>query len=234
MGHEEQAGQAVDHAPDVEPPQSTGERGRPRRERRQRSNPAPPCGAPAFRRLVVEEANAIGTAWLRLDLLAPAARDSLRSDFRRYLDARLAAYEAVPNLALASEKLQTAGDLQRAIWKGALAACRAEEQTPPTLLLLPAINAMIDITGEREMAVMTHPPPVIFMLLFVLALLSALLVGIGMSSTPARSRLHMWVFATLTSLVIYVIVDLEYPRLGLIRIDAADQLLTELRQQQMK
>src|SRR6202012_1664566 len=46
----------------------------------------------ARRRLVVEEANAIGTAWLRLDLLPAARQPALRDGFRSYLDSRLAYY----------------------------------------------------------------------------------------------------------------------------------------------
>jgi hypothetical protein len=46
----------------------------------------------------------------------------------------------------------------------------------------------------------------------------------------SKSRMHMLVFAAILAITVYVILDLEYPRLGLIRIDAADQLLQEVRQ----
>ena len=58
------------------------------------------------------------------------------------------------------------------------------------MLLLPALNAMIDITTTRMMAGQFHPPPVIFALLFGLALVSALLVGYGMAGSKARNWLH--------------------------------------------
>lgn len=181
------------------------------------------------RRLIADEANAIGTAWLRLDLLDPPAREELRAGFRHYLDRRLAAYAAVPDLPRASRELESAARLQGSLWSGAVAACSAREPNTACMLLLPALNTMIDVTGLREMAVMSHPPAVVFVLLFVLALLSALLAGFGMASSPRRSLLHVVVFAGLTAMVVYVIVDLEFPRLGLIRLDAADRLLAELR-----
>ncbi len=62
-----------------------------------------------------------------------------------------------------------------------------------------------------------------------LSLLGALLVGYGTSPNKDRSLRHPGTFALVTSLAIYVIVDLEYPRLGLIRIDAADQALVDVR-----
>jgi hypothetical protein len=67
------------------------------------------------------------------------------------------------------------------------------------------------------------------LLLVTLSLLGALLVGYGVSPNKDRSLLHQGTFALVTSLAIYVIVDLEYPRLGLIRIDTADQALIDVR-----
>ncbi len=67
------------------------------------------------------------------------------------------------------------------------------------------------------------------MLLAVLSLVGALLVGYGTSSNKDRSWFHQVTFALVISLSIYVIVDLEYPRLGLIKVDSADQALLDVR-----
>ena len=53
------------------------------------------------RQLIVQEANAIGTAYLRLDLLPPGAQPGLREDFRQYVDARLAVYSKLPDIEAA-------------------------------------------------------------------------------------------------------------------------------------
>jgi hypothetical protein len=97
------------------------------------------------------------------------------------------------------------------------------------MLLLPALNAMFDITTTRTMASETHPPTVIFVMFFGLALCSSLLAGYGMAVGRARSRLHMLGFAVGMAATIFVILELEYPRLGLIRVDAFDRALVELR-----
>src|SRR5438034_9907293 len=68
------------------------------------------------RQLIVEETNAIGTAWLRLDLLPASAQPLLRDEFRKYLDARLAAFRKIPDLAAANAELTRAGALQNDIW----------------------------------------------------------------------------------------------------------------------
>jgi hypothetical protein len=183
------------------------------------------------RQLIVEETNAIGTAYLRLDMLPSAAQPALRENFRRYLDMRIAIYEKLPDIAAAKEELGKANNLQQDIWRQAIAAVRAEDAPPQAaILLLPALNAMIDITTTRTMAMHMHPPPVIFVTLCVLALVSALLTGYSMAVGKMRSWLYRLCFAFVIAVSIYVILDMEFPRAGLIRLDAFDQALVELRE----
>jgi hypothetical protein len=181
------------------------------------------------RELIVQEANAIGTAWLRLDLLSPDARETLRARFRDYLDSRLLIYRKVPHLAAVQAELRRSGELQAEIWTLAIGATRAEG-SPPQMLLLPALNEMFDITTTRTAAAFRHPPPVVFAMLAGLCLLSALLAGFGMAGRAGpRPWLHMGAYALVMSMAFFVIMNLEYPRLGLIRVDIADQVLVDLR-----
>jgi len=184
----------------------------------------------ARRQLIVQEANAVRTAYLRLDLLAPDTQPALRESFRRYLDERLEVYRKLPDIAAAMKALASAERLQADIWRQALAACRAEGSRPQaTVLLLPALNAMIEISTTRNMATHVHPPAIIFVMLLGLALASALLAGHGMASARTRSWPHVVGFAAAMACAVYVILEIEYPRFGMIRIDAFDQALVELR-----
>ena len=97
------------------------------------------------------------------------------------------------------------------------------------MLLLPALNAMMDITTSRTMAALTHPPTIVFVMLFGLALVNSLLAGHGMAVGQVRSWIHILAFAATMAVAVYVILDVEFPRLGLIRVDAFDQALVELR-----
>ena len=94
---------------------------------------------------------------------------------------------------------------------------------------LPALNEMFDITTTRTVAVRNHPPLAIFILLGACCLVGSLLVGYTVAENKTRRGLHTLGFAFIMALAVYVIIDLEYPRLGLIRIDAADQVLIDLR-----
>jgi hypothetical protein len=174
----------------------------------------------ARRKLVIQEAGSIGTAWLRLDLLAEKDRLPLQALFRQYLDTRLDAFEKRPKATL----LQ----LQNEIWQRAVAACN--EMSPATTHLLPALNQMFDAAHTRVAMARIHPPKVIFATLIVLTFISALLVGHGMAGRKSRSWIHIFGFVITMAATICLILDLEYPRLGLIRIDAMDQVLVELRQ----
>jgi hypothetical protein len=181
------------------------------------------------RDLVVAEGNAIGTAWMRLDLLPEPQRGELRALFRRYVDSRLEIYAHVSDLAAARAALQRSNEVQREIWSAAVVACAADPAQRLAMLVLPPLNAMIDLTTERTMKAFHHTPTVVLGLLFVLALGAAFLAGRAMSVTAERPLSHVLVFAVLMALAVYVILDMEYPRIGLIRVDAADQVLVELR-----
>ena len=182
------------------------------------------------RHLIVEETNDIGTAYLRLDLLPAGAQPALREDFRRYVDARLAVYRKLPDLEAAKSELARSVKLQGEIWNQAVAASGKAITTSAAILLMPALNAMIDITTTRTMAGFTHPPAIIFVMLFMLGLAGSLMVGYDMAGSKTRSWVHLLGFAFAIAVSFYLILDLEYPRLGLFRIDAFDQTLVVLRE----
>jgi hypothetical protein len=76
---------------------------------------------------------------------------------------------------------------------------------------------------------MTHPPAVVYWTLLLLVLAGALLAGLGMGQSKQPEWIHIVAFSAIMATAVYVIFDLEYPRLGLIRVDAADQVLIDVR-----
>lgn len=179
------------------------------------------------RQLIVEEANAIGTAYLRLDVLPAEAQPKLRDLMRRYVDSRLEVYRALPDIPSARAALARSNALQAEIWSGAVSAVREAPQTG--MLVLPALNAMIDLTTTRTVALQTHPPAAIYAMLGLIAFACALLAGYGMAGARTHSWIHEVGFAAILTLTVYVILDLEHPRAGLIRVDSYDQVLHDAR-----
>jgi len=183
------------------------------------------------RGLIVEESNDIGTAYLRIDLLPTETQPALRDLFRKYVDSRLAVYRKLPDIDAALQELAASQDLQNQIWSQSVAASGAPGAHPSApLLLLPAVNAMIDITSTRTMAARAHPPVPIFWLLFLLGLICAGVAGHGMSRAKPRPWPHTIGFALIICLTIFVTLNMEYPRLGLIRLSVYDQVLVDVRQ----
>jgi hypothetical protein len=182
------------------------------------------------RQLIVEETNAIGTAYLRIDLLPPDEQPALRESFRRYVDSRLAVYSKLPDLEAAKAEYAHSAVLLNEIWPRAVAACHAGASPQAMMLFLTALNQMIDLMTTQTMAHQTHPPEIIFIMLALLALVGSLLAGYGMAGGKTHSWIHIFGFAAVMAVTVFVILDIEYPRLGLIRIDAFDQALVDLRQ----
>jgi hypothetical protein len=182
------------------------------------------------RRLIVEEANALETAYLRLDLLPAAAQPKLRDDFRSYADARIAFYAHFLDFDHARSQHRRAGELQRTLWKDAVAAATATPDMRASLLVLPAINAMLDVTTARDAALRTHVPIGAFILLVALAFACAFFAGAEMSPSERPSTVHVFMFAATLALTTFVIVNIELPRLGFARLGPLDALLAQARQ----
>jgi hypothetical protein len=179
------------------------------------------------RDLVVQEANAIGTAYLRLDLLPAEAHASLREPFKQYVDSRISFWQKLSDPPAARAELDRATKLQNEIWSQAVKA--TDESQSARMLLLPALNQMIDITTTRLNAITAHPPHLVFGVLFVLALICAWLIGHAMAEADRLNWLHVIIYGVTITLIIYVIIDVEYPRYGFIRLDPAQELLVGVR-----
>jgi hypothetical protein len=179
------------------------------------------------RQLVVDEANAIGTSYLRLDFLPASRQAGLREKYRRYLEARIAVYRPDPHSSRESRE-ETAATLQREIWTGTAAAL-AEAPPQITIVVVPALNDMIDVTTRRTIAALTHTPKLIMAMLLMLGLVCSLLAGYVIGSSHTRhAGFHWLAFAFMMTITIYVIYDLDYPRYGLIQVEFADQALKDV------
>lgn len=182
------------------------------------------------RSLITEEVNDIGTAFLRIDLLPAENQSEMKNLFRQYIDTRIETYKYGDAKNLVQANIDRIAKLQNEIWILAVTSSASPGASLDAgKLLLPALNAMFDITTTRVIASETHPPVIVFYLLYLMSLLSALLAGYGMSGSKTRKFLHMAVFAAIISITVYVILDIEYPRSGLFRLNTVDQHLVDLR-----
>jgi hypothetical protein len=183
----------------------------------------------ARRQMIVDETNAIGTAWLRIALLPEARQSDMRRHFVQYVDTRLAFFRDTANVDAAAHALVRTTALQGEIWSHGVIACGETPSVAAANLFLPALNTMIDLTTTGTMLAKTHLPWLIRALLLLSPLLCAFLAGIESAPLVRRAWVPSILFALMLSLTVYVILDLDYPRVGLIRIDRFDEALIELR-----
>jgi len=182
----------------------------------------------ARRQFIVQEANAIETAYTRVDLLPNDQQAEARRLFRDYLDERIR-ISAMSNEAAALREIRKdAKDtrLEQAIWSRAVNATK--ENVPGAPLLVAAVNQMDEIATAKAIAVQTHLPVLVFVFLIAAALLSGLVAGFGMAR-GTRNWLSVLTYSLVVTLTMYVMIDMEYPRAGLLRIGAADLAMTTLR-----
>jgi hypothetical protein len=181
------------------------------------------------RELVTQHVNAAGTAWLRTDLLEGSTQAEVRGLLREYVDALLVLGTSAGDPPLRIATVEKLGKLQEHIWSRLIAATRANPAAVPPVAILPPFNDLFDLTTIRIQSAYQHPPMAIYLMLGVLVLVSALFAGFGMAKTTRQSWLHLVAFSAVLALAVYLILDLEFPRLGLIRVTSADQAFVELR-----
>src|SRR5262249_31721771 len=139
---------------------------------------------------------------------------------------RLAVFQSVPNREAINEKLAKSSVLQERLWKGAVAA---SENSGPAVqsLVLAAMNEVIDITTAQTVALVTHPPRPGFAMLAITLIASSALAGYSMSASGGRDWIFVIAYAVVLAVAVYVIVDYEFPRFGIVRVDAVDQALVD-------
>jgi hypothetical protein len=180
------------------------------------------------RELIVREVDAIGTAYLRLDLLPEADRAALKKDFREYVGARVAYYDKLLNLDASRAERANVEEIQRRIWTRAVSATARVPDMRASLILLPSLNEMFDVTTQRDAALHMHIPLAIFVFLALLSFACAFFAGMDMAKPASLSPLHVFAFAATMALTAYVILNIEFPRAGFVRLQYLDSLLTRL------
>lgn len=181
------------------------------------------------RQTIVNETNAIGSAWIAVDLLPADAQPAVREQFRDYVDARIAAFVDVLDEPVVAASLRKSAGAQAEMWRLSVAATPKAPVPYAATMFLSALSDMFNSATERNAAPLTHPPEVMYALLFVLVLASGFIAGTGTAATAARPWIRILVLASVLAATMYVLIDIEYPRAGFIRIDFADQMIVDLR-----
>ncbi|SFR40914.1 hypothetical protein [Litoreibacter janthinus] len=170
-------------------------------------------------RAVVDEANAIGTVWLRTDLLSEQRRGEAKSLLSRYGLTRFEAgrvpaseLERRDGLVLAAEEIFAK------IWDIAGAEVQ-DVGGPAAVSFATSLNDMIDSLGARDAAIKRHVPEPVLFLMFATFVLLGCILGYSSGLTSVKAGFPIYAMMFLIVALVFVIIDLDRPRRGIISVD---------------
>ena len=170
------------------------------------------------KQLVVQEANAIGTTYLRSGLLPEPDRSVVAGLLRSYVDARLDFYNLRNDQAQFKIVIDRTEKLQQELWSHGASVVSKDDRPVTTGLFIQSLNEVIDLHSARVAAMENHVPEPVLLLLFLVALMTAVLVGYGCGLAKRRHLFSTSIVAVLIGMVIIAIIDLDRPARGLIRV----------------
>ena len=180
------------------------------------------------RQLVIEEANAVGTSYLRAKTLPEPRSSEIQELLRQYAALRV---EMASTKAAGPEKIREfdnrAKQLHGLLWTPAAAIAR-ENPNPINSIFLVTLNEMIDLHAKRLAAFRNRVPFSIYLVLFIVSTVLLWLFGHYFGRQRKRMRLLTTVLALLVASVMWLILDLDQPAKGAIK--ASQQSLIELHQ----
>jgi hypothetical protein len=179
------------------------------------------------RGLVVQEANALGTTYLRASLLPDAHQAPVKDSVRRYVDLRLKYWPLVDDPAKLTEGKELVETIQAELWKHATEAAR-EAPTDITATFIESLNETIDTDAKRIAAMRAGIPTGVWLLLIMVAAFGCITTSYGGGAEGARSKLGSVFLPLLIAVVVVLIFDISHPRVGLIQV--GQQPLEDLQQ----
>jgi hypothetical protein len=176
------------------------------------------------KQLVLEEAKAIGTAHLRTQLLPPAEGREIADLLRTYTNVRTSPEFGSDVVEQISRARQESTRLQDAFWQRAVAYGLKDPNPVRVGLLLQSLNEVIDVDGARWMAFWNHVPETVIYVIAIVGLLAAMVVGYASGLGRLRQLFSICVLSLAITLVMIVIIDLDRPREGFIRVSQQPML----------
>jgi hypothetical protein len=172
----------------------------------------------ARKQLVLDEANAIEASRLRTELLPAAEGTEIASVLREYVNVRVQ-YGTSDDDSTRLDNLRTQTiHLQDEFWKRAVVFGQKDPNPVRAGLLLQSLNQSIDLESARRMAFQNHVPESVIYVNGIVGILAAMLVGYTFGLNGRRQIFSMCVLALAITLVLALIIDLDRPRSGFIRV----------------
>ena len=170
------------------------------------------------RELVVREADATGVTWRRAVQLPQMQASEFRTILSRYTRGRLEAYDR-PWDRTAFEAALKSSDVERErMWRIASDGLRAHPTNLGISLLVQALDDLTDLADDEHAALTQHIPTSVILFTVLLVILGAIFTGFSFARKQGRPGIFSVIYVLALTLVIQMIVDLDRPQSGLIRV----------------
>ncbi len=178
--------------------------------------------------MVVTEANAIGTAYLRAGFLDEPDRDATRDLLQEYVEIRL---DAAADESLYEATLARSAEIHNELWSIVEDVVGRGNESAIMALFVDSINEVIDVHSDRLAAIDLRLPELLWMVLYAASVLSFLLVGVSSSADGKRDPLAILLFALAFVAVLIIIVDLDRAQQGILTVSqsALSDLLGQMK-----
>jgi hypothetical protein len=165
--------------------------------------------------IIVREANALSTAYLRADTIAEPQRGELRAALREYTADRvtLLGREGSPRIEALLAKVN---GLHERMWKSAINA--TQDNAPLMAVVLPPINEVIDLHTTHLAMARRHLPIPIMTVLLGTAAIGVGMIGLGNGRAGRRFSLLDAIYGVVLAAALWMTIDLDYPGIGMIRV----------------
>jgi hypothetical protein len=172
------------------------------------------------KKLLLDEVNAIGTTYLRAELLGEPHPSEIKKLLRDYVDVRVDLAKAEPSryMAMLSESIARSEGLQDRMWSQVVAMAQAGRDTRIEALFIDSLNHMIDLQTSRATVFEYRLPPVVWQVLYVILMLSMLMVGYQAGLAGKGSWKVGIILALTFATAFYLIADLDSPLKGTFRV----------------
>ena len=170
------------------------------------------------RELIIQEVSTISSAYQSVDLLAAKDQPKIRESFKKYVDSRISIYQFQGEFSSSemNDRNQKHTAVGNELWQEVVRAV-GDTQYPQKLVaaqILPQLSDMFTASDNQRLSVKFHPPMIIFQSLLFLCMIGALVAGYNLGIQKQRDWFLTLIFAVLMTRTIYIILGLEYPRVG--------------------
>ena len=177
--------------------------------------------------LMVDQANAIGTAALRGSLLQEPYAIRTASLFRDYVESRLQYNAAGRDDAKVNAAEERATRIEKELWDISRTILTEDPRSQPASLYTQALNEVFDIREERRFALDDRVPGAVTVMLFVVSMTAMGLIAYSCGLNGRRRPLANLTFACLIALVLTIILDIDAPRVGFVTVSPESLLRLE-------